>query len=49
MLNRGKTQVVLFDASTKKYSAMRGASVDATDKLIEKLGEMFSPENVVLK
>ncbi|MBO5906808.1 MAG: DNA polymerase III subunit alpha [Clostridia bacterium] len=48
-LNRGNAQIVLYDESTKKYSALKGALVDPSDKVISKLSSLFSPENVILK
>lgn len=48
-LNRGRTQIVLFDESTRKYSAMRGGLIDPSDKVMDKLVEIFGAENVILK
>ncbi len=48
-LNRGAAQVIVYDASTGKYSAMKGLSVDPTDKVLNKLMETFGKENVILK
>ena len=45
-LNRGKVPIVLYDESTKKYSALRNVTVSASDTVILRLGKIFSPENV---
>ena len=45
-LNRGKVSIVLYDESTKKYSALRNVTVSASDTVILRLGKIFSPENV---
>jgi len=49
ILNRGDTPIVLFDSSTRKYCALKGSFIDASELLVERLGEIFSKENVVLK
>jgi DNA polymerase-3 subunit alpha len=48
-LNRGATKVVLFDESRKKYCAMKDVSLDPSEKVIDRLRSIFSPENIVLK
>ena len=48
-LNPGNTRVVLYDSTTGKYSAMRDVTVDPSEKVITRLGGIFSPENVILK
>jgi DNA polymerase-3 subunit alpha len=48
-LNRGKCRVVLFDESTKKYSALKDAYVDPSEKVMSKLSALFGGENVILK
>ena len=48
-LNRGNTGIVLYDSAEGKYSAMRNVGIDPSDKVLEKLGSIFSPENVVFK
>ena len=48
-LNRGQARIVIYDESSKKYSAMRDVSVAPSDKVIGRLSELFSPENVILK
>ena len=47
--NKGNAQVVLYDSSTKKYSAMKDAFVNPTDSVILKLSDIFGQENVVYK
>ena len=48
-LNRGDVRVVLYDESTRKYSAMKDVAVTPSDKLMSRLSSIFSPENVILK
>ena len=49
MLNHGAVQVVLFDEGTRKYSALKGNFIDASDKVMVKLTEIFGDGNVILK
>ncbi len=48
-LNRGKTQIVIFDDSTRKCLAMKNVLITPSDKVINKLKDIFGSENVVLK
>ena len=48
-LNRGKTQIVVFDESSRKYSALKNITIDASEKIIDKLCEIFGQSNVILK
>ncbi len=48
-LNRGQTPIIVYDESTKKYSAIKGASVNPTEKVLSKLSQLFSEENVIFK
>ena len=48
-LNRGDTEVVVYDSSTEKYSVLKGASLNPTPKVIERLVAVFSTENVVFR
>ena len=48
-LNRGDTEVVVYDSSTGKYSVLKGASLNPTDKVLARLSSIFSSENVVFK
>ncbi len=49
LLNQGSVQVVIFDASTKKYSAMRECALMPTDEVISRLKTVFGEENVIIK
>ena len=49
VLNRGETPIIVFDASTRKYQALKGAYIDTDERVIERISEMFSKENVILK
>ena len=48
-LNRGNARIVLFDESTKKYSAMKSVSIDPSERVMFRLASIFSKENVILK
>ena len=48
-LNRGNTKIIIFDESTRKYSVMKDVGVNASEKVITRLYEVFSKENVVVK
>ena len=48
-LNRGQTQIVLFDDSTRKSLAMKNILVDPSDKVINKLRDIFGQNDVVLR
>ncbi len=48
-LNRGKCRVILYDESTKKYSALKDAYIDPSDKVMSKLSTLFGVENIILK
>ena len=47
--NRGDTPVVVYDESTRRYSQLKGVSVDASEKTLAKLRGTFGDVNVVLK
>ena len=49
MLNPGRTEIVVFDSSTKKYSTFKGATISSSDAVIERLSSVFGEENVVKK
>jgi DNA polymerase III alpha subunit len=49
MLNSGKTNVVVFDVSTKKYNSMKNVRINADEKTVERLKTIFGNDNVVLK
>ena len=48
-LNRGKTKVVLFDESTKKYCAIKDVMIDPSERVLGRLANLFGNENVILK
>ena len=48
-LNRGQTQIVLFDDSTRKSLAMKNILIDPSDKVIAKLRDIFGQNDVVLR
>ncbi len=47
--NRGNVQIVVYDATTKKYSAMKNITTVANEKVLSKLRETFGEENVIFK
>ena len=48
-LNSGKTKVVLFDESTRKYSVMKDVSIEPNDRVIMRLRTIFSNDGVIVK
>ena len=48
-LNRGTTQIVLFDTKTSKYMEMKGTTINITDEVISRLRSRFGESSVVLK
>ena len=48
-LNRGDSPVVVFDESKRKYSVMKDVKLDPSERVISKLSEIFSSDNVVVK
>ena len=48
-LNRGGTQVVIFDDSTRKSLAMKNILLDPSEKVISKLKDIFGQSDVVLR
>ena len=48
-LNRGQTQIVLFDDSTRKSLAMKNILIDPTEKVINKLRDIFGQNDVILR
>ena len=48
-LNRGQTQIALFDDSTRKTLAMKNILIDPSDKVINKLKDIFGQNDVVLR
>ena len=49
LLNPGKVKIVLFDSSTKKYSAFKNTFINPKSNVLERLRVIFGEENVVLK
>jgi len=49
MLNPGKASIVVFDASTKKYSMFKGGTISSGEAVISRLRSIFGEENVVKK
>ncbi len=48
-LNPGKVEVVVYDASTKKYVTMRSVSIDASERVIFRLRSLYGDANVIFK
>ena len=48
-LNRGQTQIVLFDDSTRKSLAMKNILIDPSEKVIGKLRDIFGQNDVILR
>lgn len=48
-LNRGAAQVVLFDESSGKYSALKNITINPSEDIINKLTATFGKGNVILK
>lgn len=48
VLNPGRTRVVIYDESSKKYSMMKDVLIDSSNKVLERLYSSFSQENVKL-
>ena len=48
-LNRGQTQVVLFDDSTRKSLSMKNILVDPSEKVMTKLRDIFGQNDVILR
>lgn len=47
--NRGTTQVIIYDMREKKYSVMKGITLDPSEKVLKKLGDAFGTDSVILK
>ncbi len=48
-LNRGDTQIIMFDDSTRKLLAMKNISLNPSEKVLDKLYDIFGQSNVVIK
>ena len=46
---KGSTEVVVFDEQSKKYSILRGITIDPSEKVIKELTTAFGESNVVFK
>ncbi len=46
-LNPGRSEILLYDASSKRYSRMQGIYIDANEKVKQRLFHLFGEENVV--
>lgn len=49
MLNCGNAKLVLYDESTKKYSALKGLLIEPSDRVLARLYSIFGEKNVILK
>ncbi len=49
LLNSGDTEIIIFDTSTGKYSALKDCRINATDNVLTKLSSLFGDENIVYK
>ena len=47
--NRGDASVVIYDESKQKYVALRGVTMAQSDKVKEKLSELYGAENIVFR
>ena len=48
-LNSGKCSVVLFDSSSNKYTTMKNVTINPSDKVIERLKNLYGEKSVVIK
>ena len=49
LLYPGKTEIVVFSSSDKKYSVLKGAAINLSDDVMARLIAIFGEENVVVK
>jgi len=49
LLNPGSSQIVVFDSSTKKYSAMKDVKINPNENVLNRLNALFGDGNVVVK
>jgi DNA polymerase-3 subunit alpha len=49
LLNPGKSSIVVFDASAKKYSVYKGGTIAPSDSVIDRLSSIFGEGNVIKK
>ena len=45
----GDTEIVFYDASTKKYCKATGLKIDVSDDVLEALKDVLGKDNVILK
>jgi DNA polymerase-3 subunit alpha len=48
-LNPGKTEIVIFDAYTKKYNVIKGTTISVSDKVFERLRSIYGESNVATR
>ena len=48
-LNRGNAKVVLYDESTRKYSAMKDLMINPEGGVLDRIASIFGERNVILK
>ena len=48
-LNPGRAQIVLFDASERKYVALKNYTISIREEVIERLKSVYGNENIVVK
>ena len=48
-LNRGNAKVVLYDESTRKYSAMKDLMINPEGAVLDRIASIFGERNVILK
>ena len=48
-LNRGNAKVVLYDESTRKYSAMKDLMINPEGTVLDRIASIFGERNVILK
>lgn len=49
LLNGGDTEIVLFDATSKKYASMKDTHIHADENVLGRLYELFGKENIILR
>ena len=49
LINPGSVKIVVFDASQRKYHALKDVSILLSESVISRLKSTFGAENVVIK
>ncbi|MBO5946061.1 MAG: DNA polymerase III subunit alpha [Clostridia bacterium] len=49
LLNPGTTRIIIFESATRRTSQLKDGGINATEKVLARLGVTFGEENVVLK